>query len=315
MKLLLTRDDFREQVFKRDRYQCVYCGKNAVDAHHILERKLFPDGGYYLDNGASLCSEHHIEAEQGVITCEELRALIGITNPVLPPGLLEGIVYDKWGKAIDDDSPKYRKYPRTFHLPWSEKASEDDKILSSLDSFIGRQIVQTVKLDGENTTMYRDKIHARSIDGKFHPSQDWVRGLWASIAYEIPIGWRICGENVYAKHTIEYNNLETFFYVYSIWNEKNIALSWDETKEYAELFGLKTAPLMFRGLFDVDNIKNAFKTYFDGDPVEGYVIRLCDSFHYNDFSKSVAKFVSNDFVISENKHWSQGKVIPNRLKS
>lgn len=61
---LHTRDEFREKVFSRDNSLCVICGKPAKDAHHIIERRLFTDGGYYLDNGASLCETHHILAEQ-----------------------------------------------------------------------------------------------------------------------------------------------------------------------------------------------------------------------------------------------------------
>lgn len=38
MYALLTRDTFRESVFKRDNFQCVVCkAKNVkLDAHHIL---------------------------------------------------------------------------------------------------------------------------------------------------------------------------------------------------------------------------------------------------------------------------------------
>ncbi len=43
---LLTRDNFREAVFKRDKNLCLVCNKQAKDAHHILERKLWEDGGY-----------------------------------------------------------------------------------------------------------------------------------------------------------------------------------------------------------------------------------------------------------------------------
>jgi len=49
-----NRDQFREAVLSRDRHMCVVCGQPARDAHHIMERRLFPDGGYHLDNGASL---------------------------------------------------------------------------------------------------------------------------------------------------------------------------------------------------------------------------------------------------------------------
>jgi len=51
------------------------------------------------------------------------------------------------------------------------------------------------------------------------------------IAPDIPAGWRICGENLFYKHTIPYRDLHTMFYVYSIWNEANECLSWADTLE------------------------------------------------------------------------------------
>lgn len=39
------------------------------------------------------------------------------------------------------------------------------------------------------------------------------------------------------------------------------------------------------------------------DPVEGYVVRISDSFHYDDFSKSVAKCVRAGHVGSTDDHW------------
>ena len=39
---LLSRDNFRELVFKRDNYKCIICDEvNNLDAHHIIERRLF----------------------------------------------------------------------------------------------------------------------------------------------------------------------------------------------------------------------------------------------------------------------------------
>lgn len=173
MAILLSRDVFREGVFKRDDYKCVVCKQPAVDAHHILDRKLFDDGGYYLDNGASLCEKCHIDAEKSRITCEQLRELIGIITPVLPEDLESDVIYDKWGKTI---LQKHVKYPKTPHLPWSEKCTDDDKKLKDIQHFIGKEVVASIKMDGENTTMYDDKIHARSLNSN-HPSQDWVKGL------------------------------------------------------------------------------------------------------------------------------------------
>ena len=52
-QVLLTRDQFREIVFERDAKRCVICHCPGQDAHHIIERRLFPDEGYYLENGAT----------------------------------------------------------------------------------------------------------------------------------------------------------------------------------------------------------------------------------------------------------------------
>jgi hypothetical protein len=97
---LLSREEFNEQVFKRDNYKCVMCGEPAVDAHHILDRKLFKDGGYYLSNGSSVCSDCHYKCEKTTISVEEVREACGITEPMLPEGLKEGVVYDKWGNEV-----------------------------------------------------------------------------------------------------------------------------------------------------------------------------------------------------------------------
>lgn len=339
MVTLLSRDDFREGVFKRDNWKCVMCGAEAKDAHHIIERRLFDDGGYYLDNGASLCEKHHIEAEMTTISCEEIRARAGIKNVVLPPHLYgdNEYTYDKWGNivlpngqrlkgelffdesvqkilaqgGVLDDFSKYVKYPRTMHLPWSEKLGKDDRVLPNCDHFSGKRVIVTLKLDGENTTMYNDFIHARSLNSGTHPTRNWVKGLWARIGYEIPEGWRICGENMYAVHTIQYDDLDSYFYAFSIWNEKNDCLSWEETEEYCSLLGLEKVPVIYDGVFDPEKIKLAFSKFENSH--EGYVVRLAEEFKYRDFRKSVAKFVKSEFVIKHG-HWAQRKIEVNGLR-
>lgn len=94
---LLTRQQFNEQVFARDNHKCVVCGADAVDAHHLMERKLWDDGGYYLDNGVSLCEKHHWDAETTDISPTQLRRMAGIKTILLPPGFDESFDYDKWG--------------------------------------------------------------------------------------------------------------------------------------------------------------------------------------------------------------------------
>ena len=167
-------------------------------------------------------------------------------------------------------------------------------------------------MDGENTTMYDDKIHARSLNSNNHISRDWVKGLWSSISYQIPADWRICGENLYALHTIPYNHLTSYFNVISIWN-KDYCMGWDETVEWCELLQLETVPVIYRGIFNEKEIIKSFPREYNGDPTEGYVVRLTSGFDYKNFDKSVAKFVANSFIISTENHWMQSKVIVNKI--
>ena len=97
---LLSRSDFKELVFKRDKYTCVFCKDKAVDAHHILDRKLFSDGGYYLGNGASVCETHHWEVEKNNISVPDVWKACGITNPKIPDGYDALKEYDKWGNEV-----------------------------------------------------------------------------------------------------------------------------------------------------------------------------------------------------------------------
>lgn len=105
----------------------------------------------------------------------------------------------------------FYKYPRTPHLPFSPGVGGDDKILKDLSTLRGRDCVVTLKMDGENTSLYTNGFHARSLDGRHHPSRDWLKAYYATFAHEIPQGWRICGENLYARHSLAYDALPSYF--------------------------------------------------------------------------------------------------------
>ena len=205
------------------------------------------------------------------------------------------------------------KYPRTPHLPWSPGGTSDDAYLFDTSHFEGREVVITEKMDGENTSMYSDRLHARSIDGRSHPSRDWVKSLHGTIRSEIPEGWRLCGENVYARHSIAYDDLESYFFLFSVWNDANSALSWDETLDWAEMLGLKTVPEIYRGKWnqaEAESLADAL----DLDRQEGYVVRLVDSFGFEEFGVSLAKWVRSGHVQTD-KHWMFAEIIPNGLSS
>lgn len=332
---LLTRDAFREGVFARDRWKCVVCKQAAQDAHHILERRLFVDGGYYLENGASLCGACHLRAEETTLSCEEIRSAAGIASVVLPDHLYPDERYDKWGdpflaggrrargELFEDESVQkilkpvlaqftdYVKYPRTWHLPWSPGAGQDDRILRSITCFAGRKVVVTTKMDGENTTLYTDHVHARSVDSGSDPTRHWVQNLHARIGWQIPKGYRLCGENLYAKHSISYSNLESYFHLFSVWNG-NTCLSWQETLEWAGLLELKGVEVLYEGPFDEKLIRGLYDPARDGATREGYVVRRADAFRYAEFSQAVGKYVRAGHVVAGHG-WRRARIEPNGL--
>lgn len=336
---LLTRNAFRDGVFARDGHRCVICKRaGPLDAHHIVERRLWPDGGYYLANGASLCDEHHRAAEATTLSCEEIRAATGIRVVLLPPAFYNGEPIDKWGDRLlpngqrlrgelfDDESVQRLlreaglldlfsdrvKYPRTYHLPWSPGNRGDEGVVENLRAFEGQRVVVSAKMDGQNTTMYRDGLHARSVSSESHPSQSRVRGLHAAIAHEILDGWRICGENLFARHSIHYRHLSSYFMVYSIWDEHNVALSWDATVEWCALLGLQTVPVLYDGQWDERVVRELYRPTLNGDDCEGYVVRLAAAIPYGAFRRSVAKWVRADHVQTVH-NWARQAVVPNHL--
>ncbi len=211
----------------------------------------------------------------------------------------------------DNNKTQHRvKYPRTLHLPWSPGVSDDDCIAYDLGQLDGEDVVISEKMDGENTSLYRDGLHARSLSGSMHPSRSWVRAFHSALAHDIPERWRICGENLYASHSIYYENLPSYFLAFSVWDEHNICLSWDETTEICGMLGIHLVPTIYRGVWN-EGLCRALR--FNEDASEGYVVRLARRFTMDEFPRSVLKYVRARHVQTD-EHWMHTAVRPNRLK-
>ncbi|MFF2617117.1 RNA ligase family protein [Kitasatospora sp. NPDC058046] len=208
-------------------------------------------------------------------------------------------------------------YPRTPHLPWSPGAAADDVRAGDLSALAGAEVVVTEKLDGENTTLYRDGLHARSLDSAHHPSRAWVKGLQSRIAPRVPDGWRICGENLFARHSIPYTDLESWFYGFSVWTggsdggdlDGDHCLDWDDTVRFLRRLGVPVPRVLWRGRYD-ERALRALR--LDLDRQEGYVVRTVRGFSRAEFGERVAKWVRPRHVRTDT-HWMHAAVVENGL--
>jgi hypothetical protein len=145
------------------------------------------------------------------------------------------------------------------------------------------------------TTVYRDGLHARSLDYAPRVDRDWMRALAARIGYELPENWRLCGENLWGQHAIRYTALPSYFMVFSLWDGLR-CMPWDETRVWADLLDLPTVPVLYDGPWDEDLIRGLHRDRRGPDESEGYVVRVADGFHMRDFRRCVGKYVRTGHV-------------------
>ncbi|WP_088289274.1 RNA ligase family protein [Kineosporia sp. A_224] len=207
------------------------------------------------------------------------------------------------------------KYPRTPHLPWSPGRDADDVGIRTLAAVESAEVVVTEKLDGECTTIGPGGwSHARSLDSGPHPSRTYVRSVAGRIGHLLPPTMRVCGENVYAVHSVEYTGLADHFQVFNIWDGDR-CLSWDETVEWAHLLDLVVVPVLHRGPWPgPDALTSTWRAATSGRVSEGYVVRTAAGFDAAAFTAHVAKYVRPAHVQTD-EHWLDQEMRVNGLRA
>jgi hypothetical protein len=203
------------------------------------------------------------------------------------------------------------KYNRTYHLPWSPGTTSDDRISDDVDALLGTEIVITEKLDGENCGMTDEGVYARS-HATFTTSA-WSREVRQlhkmKVENMLGEGVFLFGENMEGIHSIEYTNLESYFYIFGV-RDNEIWIPWEQVEEYSYLLDIPTVPVLFKGV--VNSAKELQKIVEDlvskpselGGKREGIVVRTAGMFHNDDFADNVMKWVRKDHV-STDVHWTR----------
>lgn len=137
-----------------------------------------------------------------------------------------------------------RKYCRSLHAQISMGTTSDDRFMPSgyVKSFAQKEaLVLTEKLDGQNNCFNKHGVFARSHTAPTeHPWDKPMRERWELIRNDLN-DLEIFGENMYGIHSIAYDKLESFFYVFAV-REGDHWLGWEEVNFYAEMLDFPVVP-------------------------------------------------------------------------
>ncbi|MCD7902046.1 MAG: RNA ligase family protein [Bacteroides sp.] len=215
-----------------------------------------------------------------------------------------------------------QKYGRTYHYPFSPGTTSDDRINHTYWEDIQRieTLVHTEKLDGENNCLNHWGVFARShVAPTTSPWTSQLRERWQLLKNDLA-DIELFGENLYAIHSIEYQRIEEYYYIFAVrcldkW------LSWEEVKFYAALFDFPTVPeLQMQSTRELteESLKKqiidwAQEPSFFGsvDPLtqedctrEGVVSRNIGEYPVTDFPHQVFKYVRKGHVRTD-VHWTR----------
>jgi hypothetical protein len=209
------------------------------------------------------------------------------------------------------------KYPKTPHLPFSPEVKDDDVKLDDkhCTQFLNREVIITEKMDGGNCQLFQGRVYARTTSKEAtHKSFSAVKQLYSQFSYLVPENLALFGENMMGIHSIEYNALASYFYLFGVLQDGEQWWSWDEVEQYAlQTLEIPAVPILYRGTFksmkEIQNwmekqMKSKQSTVGGKDGPEGFVIRVADGFSNKDFERNVAKFVRKGHI-QTNEDWSR----------
>lgn len=215
-----------------------------------------------------------------------------------------------------------QKYGRTYHFPFSPGTTSDDRINHTYWDDIKKieTLVHTEKLDGENNCLNQFGVFARSHAAP--TTSAWtiqIRERWEMIKRDLG-DIELFGENLYAVHSIEYKQIESYYYIFAV-RYLDKWLSWEEVKFYANLFDFPTVPeLAVQPVINITkkNLESQILEWADEPSIfgsidtqlgqdctrEGIVTRNIGEYPVSDFTHNVFKYVRRGHV-KTGEHWTR----------
>lgn len=211
------------------------------------------------------------------------------------------------------------KYDKTYHVfPVTSKHNLDRTQLKRL---LSGSVVIEEKMDGSNVGIIRhakgfslqkrNSLVGTSVHAQFDYFHNWANGAARERIMSVPSGTLIYGELLYAAHHIYYDNLPEYFLVFDVRHGKRW-MKYDERKEFCERYGFFMVPLVDRGNFTKDDLREIVPEHSaHGDICEGVVIKRYANHGY--FRGKIVKPGFIQKIEEDDEHWSRKEVQKNKV--
>jgi hypothetical protein len=155
-----------------------------------------------------------------------------------------------------------------------------------------------------------------------HPSFDALKALHARVRGLIDPGVQVFGEWVYARHSIAYSALPSYFLVIRVRDTgAGCWRSWEDAERWAGILGLPTVPVLgMLARTDGAGVEHFVRDLATpaasllGGEREGFVLSWADEFADADFDRAFGKWVRAEHVKTD-EHWRSQPLARNALKS
>lgn len=250
------------------------------------------------------------------------------------------------------------KYPRTPHMEGSRlQVGDEDLSQIPFRHIFGRNIVIEEKIDGANCGISFDgdgnlllQSRGHYLTGGYREHHFNLLKQWATIHVDklfdaLSDRYVMYGEWMYAKHTVFYDELPSYFMEFDIYDrERGVFLDTPSRRKITDKIGIiSSVPVIGQGLYDnkedilklighsnyisdhhIDTLRDVAKRHkLDQEQqvsetdasgtMEGLYIKLEE----DGIVKERFKFVRLEFVqaiIQSNSHWLSRPILPNQLK-
>ena len=159
------------------------------------------------------------------------------------------------------------KYDKTYHVFSVTSKHNLDK--TQLKRLLSGSVVIEEKMDGSNVGIIRhakgfslqkrNSLVGTSVHAQFDYFHNWANGAARERIMSVPSGTLIYGELLYATHHIYYDRLPEYFLVFDVRHGKKW-MKYDERKEFCERHGFHMVPLVDRGNFTKDDLRDAVRS-------------------------------------------------------